>query len=92
MPFLLDNIGYTPALNFTAVIFVQIGSQVTPSTALYKLVKSITRSQYIDKVNVYVLNLFFVLMNYFILFLQILILWTCDRPIPSKKRWPNTGR
>uniref|UniRef100_A0A182NVB9 Glycosyl transferase 64 domain-containing protein n=1 Tax=Anopheles dirus TaxID=7168 RepID=A0A182NVB9_9DIPT len=49
-PFLLDKLGYTPGLNYTAVIFVQIGTQLTPNTALYKLVKSITKSQFIDKI------------------------------------------
>lgn len=51
LPFLLDPMGYRPGQNYTAVIFVQIGSQLTPNTALYKLVKSITKSQFIDKVN-----------------------------------------
>ncbi|XP_061509479.1 exostosin-1 [Anopheles gambiae] len=49
-PFLLDKLGHTPGLNYTAVIFVQIGTQLTPNSALYKLVKSITKSQYIDKI------------------------------------------
>lgn len=70
MPYLLDTMGYEPGDNFTAVIFVQIGSQLTQQSALFKLVKNIIRSQFIDK---------------------ILILWSSDRPIPSKKRWPNTG-
>ncbi|XP_053680878.1 exostosin-1 isoform X1 [Anopheles nili] len=49
-PFLLDQLGYLPGLNYTAVIFVQIGTQLTPNTALYKLVKSITKSQFVDKI------------------------------------------
>ncbi|XP_031622046.1 exostosin-1 [Contarinia nasturtii] len=70
MPFLLDILNKEPGHNFTAVIFVQIGVTLTPSSALYRLVKTITRSQYVAR---------------------IIILWASDRPIPSKKRWPNTG-
>ncbi|XP_065089459.1 exostosin-1 [Ochlerotatus camptorhynchus] len=69
-PFLLEGVGLRPGTNYTAVIFVQIGAQLTPSSALYKLVKSITKSQFVDK---------------------ILILWACDRPAPTRKRWPSTG-
>jgi glucuronyl/N-acetylglucosaminyl transferase EXT1 len=51
MPFLLDTFGYKPKDNFTAVIFVQIGSStLTPNSALYKLVKSITKSQYVSRI------------------------------------------
>lgn len=49
-PFLLDTIGYQPNENFTAVIFVQIGQTVIPSSALYKLVKSITKSQFVNRI------------------------------------------
>lgn len=49
-PFLLEGVGLRPGPNYTAVIFVQIGAQLTPSSALYKLVKSITKSQFVDKV------------------------------------------
>nr|XP_029730852.1 exostosin-1 [Aedes albopictus] len=70
-PFLLEGVGLRPGPNYTAVIFVQIGAQqLTVGSALYKLVKSITKSQFVDK---------------------ILILWACDRPAPSRKRWPSTG-
>ncbi|XP_062562398.1 LOW QUALITY PROTEIN: exostosin-1-like [Armigeres subalbatus] len=70
-PFLLEGVGLRPGPNYTAVIFVQIGAQqLTAGSALYKLVKSITKSQFVDK---------------------ILILWACDRPAPSRKRWPSTG-
>lgn len=51
MPFLLDTLGYKPMDNFTAVIFVQIGSPaLTPNSALYKLVRSITKSQYVNRI------------------------------------------
>ncbi|KAG4074562.1 hypothetical protein HA402_005627 [Bradysia odoriphaga] len=70
MPYLLDILGHEPGHNFTAVIFVQIGVQLTPSSALYRLVKSITKSQFVDR---------------------LIIIWASDRPIPSKKKWPNTG-
>lgn len=51
MPYLLDILGQEPGHNFTAVIFVQIGVQLTPSSALYRLVKSITKSQFVDRVS-----------------------------------------
>lgn len=51
MPYLLDILGHEPGHNFTAVIFVQIGVQLTPSAALYRLVKSITKSQFVDRVS-----------------------------------------
>lgn len=51
MPYLLDILGHEPGHNFTAVIFVQIGVQLTPSSALYRLVKSITKSQFVDRVS-----------------------------------------
>lgn len=49
-PFLLDMVGYEPRDNFTAVIFVQIGQTLTPNSALYKLVKSITKSQFVNRI------------------------------------------
>lgn len=50
-PFLLEGVGLRPGPNYTAVIFVQIGAQqLTAGSALYKLVKSITKSQFVDKV------------------------------------------
>lgn len=51
LPFLLDSYGYDPGVNYTAVIFVQVGVQLTPNVALYKLVKSIGRSQFASKVS-----------------------------------------
>lgn len=51
MPFLLDQLGQEPGHNFTAVIFVQVGVSLTPTSALYKLVKSITKSQFVDSVS-----------------------------------------
>lgn len=51
MPFLLDILNKEPGHNFTAVIFVQIGVTLTPSSALYRLVKTITRSQYVARVS-----------------------------------------
>lgn len=51
LPFLLDPVGQRPGPNYTAVIFVQIGAaQLSPNTALYKLVRSITKSQFVDKI------------------------------------------
>lgn len=52
MPFLLDILNKEPGHNFTAVIFVQVGVTLTPSAALYRLVKTITRSQYVARVSV----------------------------------------
>lgn len=52
MPFLLDVLNQEPGNNFTAVIFVQIGATITPSSALYRLVKSIIRSKYVARVSV----------------------------------------
>lgn len=49
-PFYLDTLGYEPKPNFTAVIFVQVGQAINPSSALYKLVKSITRSQFVNRI------------------------------------------
>lgn len=88
MPYLLDTLGLEPGDNFTAVIFVQIGGTITPNTALYKLVKSITKSQFVDRVSIkFSSNPQFSNQIHF----KIIILWASDRPIPSKKRWPNTG-
>ncbi|XP_055855972.1 exostosin-1 [Episyrphus balteatus] len=50
MPFLLDSLGSEPRHNYTAVIYVQIGTVLTPNTALYKLVKSVTKSQFVDRI------------------------------------------
>lgn len=50
MPFHMDIQDYQPGHNYTAIIFVQIGTSLTPNTALYRLVKSITRSQFVDRV------------------------------------------
>ncbi|XP_055376073.1 exostosin-1 isoform X2 [Condylostylus longicornis] len=50
MPFLLDNMGAKPRHNFTAVIYVQIGGPISPNSALYKLVKGITKSQFVDRI------------------------------------------
>lgn len=52
MPFLLETLGHEPGHNFTAVIFVQIGATLSPTAALYKLVKSITKSQFVDSVSI----------------------------------------
>lgn len=52
MPYLLDMLGHQPGHNFTAVIFVQIGVTLTPNSALYRLVKSITKSQFVDRVSI----------------------------------------
>lgn len=51
MPFQLDLLNLEPGHNFTAVIFVQIGVTLTPSAALYRLVKTVTRSQYVARVS-----------------------------------------
>uniref|UniRef100_A0A1L8E1L1 Putative glycosyl transferase family 64 domain protein n=1 Tax=Nyssomyia neivai TaxID=330878 RepID=A0A1L8E1L1_9DIPT len=48
MPFHMDIDDYQPGHNYTAIIFVQIGTSLTPNTALYRLVKSITRSLFVD--------------------------------------------
>jgi glucuronyl/N-acetylglucosaminyl transferase EXT1 len=49
-PFYLDTMGYEVSSNYTAVIFVQVGQAITPSSALYKLVKSITKSQFVNRI------------------------------------------
>jgi glucuronyl/N-acetylglucosaminyl transferase EXT1 len=50
LPFYLDRLGYEPRANFTAVIFVQVGQPINPTSALYKLVKSITKSQFVNRI------------------------------------------
>lgn len=49
-PFYLDVLGYEPRSNYTAVVFVQVGQAINPSSALYKLVKSITKSQFVNRI------------------------------------------
>lgn len=51
MPFLLDDVNLRIGNNYTAVIYVQIGAPLTPNNALYKLVKTITKSQFVDRVS-----------------------------------------
>lgn len=55
MPFLLDYMNTGTRPNFTAVIYVQIGAPLTSSNALYKLVKTITKSQFVDRVSITIL-------------------------------------
>lgn len=43
--------GHEPKQNFTAVIYVQVGNAVTPTSALYRLVKAVTKSQFVDRVS-----------------------------------------
>ncbi|XP_067626852.1 exostosin-1 [Eurosta solidaginis] len=50
MPFLLDSLGVESRHNYTAVIYVQIGSMLGPNTALYKLIKTISKSQFVDRI------------------------------------------
>ncbi|XP_073811631.1 exostosin glycosyltransferase 1 ttv [Musca autumnalis] len=50
MPFLLDDINLRTRDNYTAVIYVQIGAPLGPNNALYKLVKTITKSQFVDRI------------------------------------------
>lgn len=51
MPFLLDDMNLRTRDNYTAVIYVQIGAPLSPNNALYKLVKTITKSQFVDRVS-----------------------------------------
>lgn len=51
MPFQLAATGRQPGHNFTAVVYVQIGAALTPNVALYRLVRSIARSQFVDGVS-----------------------------------------
>lgn len=51
MPFLLNALGVEPRHNYTAVIYVQIGAALGPNAALYKLVRTITKSQFVDRVS-----------------------------------------
>lgn len=92
MPFQLDLLNQEPGHNFTAVIFVQIGFTLTPNTALYRLIKSITKSRYIAKVNT--IRTLIARRGFdgeTLAPFQIIVLWASDRTVPSKKRWPNTG-
>jgi len=50
MPFLLNSMGAEPRHNYTAVIYVQIGAALGPNAALYKLVRTITKSQFVERV------------------------------------------
>ncbi|XP_065366614.1 exostosin-1 isoform X2 [Calliphora vicina] len=50
MPFLLDDMNLRTRDNYTAVIYVQIGAPLGPNNALYKLVKTITKSQFVDRI------------------------------------------
>ncbi|KAH8394774.1 hypothetical protein KR222_005199 [Zaprionus bogoriensis] len=50
MPFLLNALGEEPRHNYTAVIYVQIGAALGPNAALYKLVRTITKSQFVDRI------------------------------------------
>lgn len=52
MPFLLNAMGVEPRHNYTAVIYVQIGAALGPNAALYKLVRTITKSQFVDRVSI----------------------------------------
>lgn len=54
MPFLLDDMNLRTRDNYTAVIYVQIGAPLGPNNALYKLVKTITKSQFVDRVSLYI--------------------------------------
>lgn len=51
-PFLLDLAGHQPKHNYTAVIYVQVGNTLTPTSALYRLVKAVTKSQFVDRVSI----------------------------------------
>jgi len=51
MPFLLNSMGAEPRHNYTAVIYVQIGAALGPNAALYKLVRTITKSQFVERVS-----------------------------------------
>jgi len=52
MPFQLNAMGVEPRHNYTAVIYVQIGAALGPNAALYKLVRTITKSQFVDRVSI----------------------------------------
>lgn len=93
MPFLLDDINLRTRDNYTAVIYVQIGAPLGPNNALYKLVKTITKSQFVDRVSSLrwlPFGLAFLIDDGISFRLQIIVLWAADRPIPAKKRWPPT--
>lgn len=51
MPFQLAASGQQPGHNFTAVVYVQIGATLTPNLALYRLVRSIAHSQFVNSVS-----------------------------------------
>lgn len=92
-PFLLDQTGHQPKHNYTAVIYVQVGNVLTPTTALYRLVKAVTKSQFVDRVSAALFkpSLVLFLNHLLLLALQIVILWASDRPAPPRKRWPPMG-
>lgn len=53
LPFALAASGQQPGHNFTAVVYVQIGTALSPNVALYRLVRSISRSQFVNSVSVW---------------------------------------
>ncbi|XP_037945940.1 exostosin-1-like [Teleopsis dalmanni] len=50
LPFQLDSLYMEPRHNYTAVIYVQIGAPLSTNSALYKLVRTIAKSQFVDKI------------------------------------------
>lgn len=90
-PFLLDQTGHQPKHNYTAVIYVQVGNALTPTSALYRLVKAVTKSQFVDRVSSGQLASRLYQWTNSPCLHQIVILWASDRPAPPRKRWPAMG-
>lgn len=49
-PFNYDIFGITPESNFTAVIYSQMSTSLTVNSPIYRLLRSISRSQYVSQV------------------------------------------
>lgn len=88
LPFSNSNPGNT----FTAIIYSQLGS----TAVLYRLLRSLAKSKYLDKVRIYLLTeLSFryaradgrFLITLIIVSVQIILLWNSEIPVPKKSRW-----
>ncbi|XP_063229981.1 exostosin-1 [Bacillus rossius redtenbacheri] len=66
-PFFMDKSGVEPGTQFTAVVYCHPGKSAANTAPLFRLVKSVARSQYV---------------------VQIIVMWTGDKPPPEMSRWP----
>lgn len=84
LPFSNSNPGNT----FTAIIYSQLGS----TAVLYRLLRSLAKSKYLDKVSLFYVISFFVLLFYYninniMILFKIILMWNSDIPVPRKPRW-----